>query len=456
LKRLFADKLKVNSVEVANLGPIEAAKAAPQAPPVPEKTPAKGTSQAAPVPEKTPAKPPEVNAAPQKQPAESGKPAAAPSPPTPLPRAGEGSSKQPPAKPAAGKKDQSRYELPPDSMLAMAGDSPLLLAQAASPEAKKTDTAAKPESDKPGAPSAAEKPFGPPSNGTAVRLKFAVEVNHKTAVDMVAAALAGLKLETTSFEVASTDPKYEDGDSTAYREWDLKLPLPVDQTQKVLDTLSQQLKQAPFFPAASAIGGAVANSTRWQAIYALMASWCLIILYLWIRFQRVAFGVAAVIALIHDVLVMLGAVALSYYIAPYLGFVLVEPFKINLPMVAAFLTIIGYSVNDTIVVFDRIREVRGKDPNLTRKMVNDSTNQTLSRTLLTSFTVFLVVVILYLFGGGALHGFAYALIAGVATGTYSSIYVAAPILLWMIGKHDMKPIPGRAVSERTEASRLRR
>ncbi len=138
-----------------------------------------------------------------------------------------------------------------------------------------------------------------------------------------------------------------------------------------------------------------------------MASWCLIILYLWIRFQRVAFGVAAVIALIHDVLVMLGAVALSYYIAPFFGFLLVEPFKINLPMVAAFLTIIGYSVNDTIVVFDRIREVRGKDPNLTRKMVNDSTNQTLSRTLLTSFTVFLVVVILYLFGGGALHGFAY-------------------------------------------------
>ena len=74
---------------------------------------------------------------------------------------------------------------------------------------------------------------------------------------------------------------------------------------------------------------------------------------------------------------------------------MIEPFKINLPIVAAFLTIIGYSVNDTIVVFDRIREVRGKDPNLTRKMVNDSTNQTLSRTLLTSFTVFWWCVVLY-------------------------------------------------------------
>ena len=115
---------------------------------------------------------------------------------------------------------------------------------------------------------------------------------------------------------------------------------------------------------------------------------------------------------------------------------MIEPFKINLPIVAAFLTIIGYSVNDTIVVFDRIREVRGKNPDLTTKMVNESTNQTLSRTLLTSFTVLLVVVVLYLVGGEAVHGFAFALIVGVATGTYSSIYVAAPILLWLVGKHE--------------------
>jgi SecD/SecF fusion protein len=153
----------------------------------------------------------------------------------------------------------------------------------------------------------------------------------------------------------------------------------------------------------------------------------------------VAFGLAAVIALIHDVLVMLGAIAFSYYVPPWLGSVtLIEPFKINLPIVAAFLTIIGYSVNDTIVVFDRIREVRGKDPRMTRQMVNDSTNQTLSRTLLTSFTVLLVVCILYVVGGQAVHGFAFALIIGVMTGTYSSIYVAAPILLWMIHPTEMK------------------
>ena len=145
----------------------------------------------------------------------------------------------------------------------------------------------------------------------------------------------------------------------------------------------------------------MATGTRYQAVYALVASWTLIIIYLWVRFQGVAFGLAAVIALIHDVLVMLGGHRLQLLHRPLLrlGLTLIEPFKINLPIVAAFLTIIGYSVNDTIVVFDRIREVRGKDPRMTRQMVNDSTNQTLSRTLLTSFTVLLVVVILYLVGG---------------------------------------------------------
>ncbi len=138
------------------------------------------------------------------------------------------------------------------------------------------------------------------------------------------------------------------------------------------------------------MGSAVASDTRFWACVALVLSWSLIIIYLWIRFQGVAFGLAAVIALIHDVLVMLGAIAFSSYLALIPGVstvTLIEPFKINLTIVAAFLTIIGYSVNDTIVVFDRIREIRGKSPTLTRQMVNDATNQTLSRTVLTSFTV---------------------------------------------------------------------
>ena len=230
--------------------------------------------------------------------------------------------------------------------------------------------------------------------------------------------------------------------------WNLKLvsspeaknPLTPAKFQSVLTALESKVRTLPYFPIEDNIGSAVANDTRFWAVVALVSSWSLIILYLWIRFQGVAFGLAAVIALIHDVLVMLGAIAFSSYLAqiPGLSFITgVEPFKINLPIVAAFLTIIGYSVNDTIVVFDRIREIRGKSPTLTRQMVNDATNQTLSRTVLTSFTVMLVVIILYIWGGQAVHGFAFALIIGVLTGTYSSIYVAAPILLWLLHPKEM-------------------
>jgi len=220
-----------------------------------------------------------------------------------------------------------------------------------------------------------------------------------------------------------------------------KIALTPAKFKDLLNSLELKMGKLPYFPIVDNIGSAVANDTRFWAVVALVSSWSLIILYLWIRFQGVAFGLAAVIALIHDVLVMLGAIAFSSYLAQVPGLstiLLIEPFKINLPIVAAFLTIIGYSVNDTIVVFDRIREIRGKSPTVTRQMVNDATNQTLSRTVLTSFTVMLVVFILYIFGGQAVHGFAFALIVGVLTGTYSSIYVAAPILLWLLHPKEMK------------------
>jgi len=107
-------------------------------------------------------------------------------------------------------------------------------------------------------------------------------------------------------------------------------------------------------------------------------------------------------------------------------------------VVAALLTIIGYSLNDTIVIFDRIREVRGKNPQLTEEMVNNSINQTLSRTLLTSLTTLIVVVVLYAFGGQGIHGFAFALLVGVVAGTYSTVFIASPFLLWMRGQLDKK------------------
>src|SRR5690606_2045942 len=132
-------------------------------------------------------------------------------------------------------------------------------------------------------------------------------------------------------------------------------------------------------------------------------SWLVIIAYLWFRFKSFAFGVAAVIALVHDVLIALGAVAIT-------GFVPFMDYKIDLPMVAAFLTLIGFSVNDTIVIFDRIREIRGKTPYLAPEIINAAINQTLSRTILTSLTAWLVVLILYLFGGEGLRGFSFTLV----------------------------------------------
>ena len=117
--------------------------------------------------------------------------------------------------------------------------------------------------------------------------------------------------------------------------------------------------------------------------------------------------------------------------ADVFGFLMIREFKINLPIIAAFLTIIGYSLNDTIVVFDRVREVRGKSPEITKEMINKSINQTLARTVLTSLTTLLVVLILYVLGGESIHGFAYALVVGIMVGTYSSIFVASPALLWM-------------------------
>jgi SecD/SecF fusion protein len=175
----------------------------------------------------------------------------------------------------------------------------------------------------------------------------------------------------------------------------------------------------------------LASETRNKAFYAIVASWVAILLYLWFRFGNWTFGAAAVICLIHDLCFTLGAIAVCHYLfaVPALSFLGLEDFKIDLAAVAALLTLVGYSVSDTIVVFDRIREVRGKNPKLTAEMIDDSVNQTLSRTILTATTVFLVSIVLYVFGGEGVHLFAFVMVMGVLVGTYSSIFVAAPLLL---------------------------
>jgi SecD/SecF fusion protein len=243
--------------------------------------------------------------------------------------------------------------------------------------------------------------------------------------------------------VVLTSADYVEGSSASYTVWQAQVPLPKAEAEKVLNDVANEISTETYFPSASKIGAAVAAKTRQQALVAIVASMILMVIFIWIRFQNVSFGLAAVVALAFDVIITLGAMAVSYYIAPFTSFLLIEPFKINLTIVAAFLTIVGYSINDKIVVFDRIREVRGKSPLVTPQMVNLSVNQTLSRTLLTGTTTILVLVILYVFGGDAIHGFAFALLVGVLVGTYTSIFIGTPVLLWMMKPAaEQKPLDG--------------
>jgi len=183
-------------------------------------------------------------------------------------------------------------------------------------------------------------------------------------------------------------------------------------------------------PRVTQIDPSVGAEAKTRALIAIVLSLFAIVTYIWIRFGSVRYGFAAIIALVHDVCITLGAVTVCTYIASTsIGEkLLIGDFKINLAMIAAFLTLIGYSLNDTIVVFDRIRENR-KKARINEKIITDSINQTISRTLLTSFTTFIVVLIMYIFGGQGLRGFTFAIGFGILVGTYSSIAIAAPILL---------------------------
>jgi preprotein translocase subunit SecF len=196
----------------------------------------------------------------------------------------------------------------------------------------------------------------------------------------------------------------------------------IDQLSGVADpAVVNQLKQGAYLSgfhvfAADIIGPQVGAALRKQALLATLYSLAGMLIYLWFRFELI-YGVAAVVAVFHDTLITVGAFSLSNQ-------------EITLTVIAAILTLIGYSMNDTIVVFDRIREnLRiSRRENLT-SVVNRSINQTLSRTVLTSGLTFLTVLSLYLFGGEVLHGFSFALVIGILIGTYSSIAVAAPMLV---------------------------
>ena len=207
------------------------------------------------------------------------------------------------------------------------------------------------------------------------------------------------------------------------REYIIRMPLTASSseelTKQVTGALEKESSLGKFeIRRVEFVGPQVGKELQWQAIQAVLFGLVGILLYIALRFDLKG-GVAAVIAVFHDVLVCLGAISLTGR-------------EFSLPVLAALLTIIGFSVNDTIVAYDRLRENRAKfvpKGKTFAEQMNDAVNQTLSRTILTSLTVFFSAAILLFFGGKTLEDFAFVLFVGVITGTYSTTYVAAALVV---------------------------
>ncbi|MCH8840072.1 MAG: protein translocase subunit SecD, partial [Planctomycetes bacterium] len=222
----------------------------------------------------------------------------------------------------------------------------------------------------------------PFAGGTSAQLDFSLAedldedggVSYETVTQLVQDAL-----DDKGHSGAASDlshPEYQPGSARRFSQWEVRVALPEDQAREVLIRLQEMTNNSPMLPLANKIGGRVAGDMRTKAIAAVAISLIGIVAYIWFRFQRVIYGFAAVVALVHDVLITLGIIGLSSFfvenIPALASTLLVEKFQISLTIVAALLTIIGYSLNDTIVVFDRIREVKGKSPNLTAELINTS------------------------------------------------------------------------------------
>ncbi len=188
-------------------------------------------------------------------------------------------------------------------------------------------------------------------------------------------------------------------------------------------------------PRVTLISPSVGSEARTRALISIVLSLAALLIYIWFRFGNLRYGIGAVITLFHDTCATVGMVTACTYIAETIigQKLLIGDFKINMAMIAAFLTLLGYSINDTIVIYDRIRENRRKDI-LTPQIINNSINDTISRTLLTGTTTLIVLFIMYVFGGPGLRGFNFAMLFGIIEGTYSSIAISAPVLLLSVKK----------------------
>jgi len=189
--------------------------------------------------------------------------------------------------------------------------------------------------------------------------------------------------------------------------------------KKVQQSLAENYPGNPVVESSSEIvGPVVGGELRQKAIYLTVLGLAFQLIYIAIRFKGGIWGVAAAVASLHDVLICLGFLAFFHY-------------EITLNVIAALLTLVGYSVNDTIVIFDRAREnLRQRRKERLGKVLNDSVNQTLTRTLISNGTTFLSVLGLYLFGGEVLRGFGFTMVVGIVVGTYSTVFIAVPIVVY--------------------------
>jgi len=239
-----------------------------------------------------------------------------------------------------------------------------------------------------------------------------VRYDKPASVDLVRRGLDEIKLGTAVIQ--------QFGDAQEYL---IRLPQggekPDQLSTQVQDALAKAANAKVEIRRLEFVGPQVGRDLQFQALYAVLAGMAGILIYVAFRFHY-RDGTISVVAIAHDVIVTLGVMTFAHR-------------EMSLPVLAALLTIVGYSINDTIVVFDRIRESRGKSLRKGQtwaEVVNAAMNQTLSRTVLTSFTVFMSAVVLFVFGGEVLRDFSFALLVGVVTGTYSSIAAASLVMDW--------------------------
>jgi SecD/SecF fusion protein len=188
---------------------------------------------------------------------------------------------------------------------------------------------------------------------------------------------------------------------------------------------------------ASKVGASISEDIKTNSFWAVIGAMLVVALYLIVSFRKIGYSIGALAAVFHDVIFVLGIYSLCYKFMPF-------HMEMDQHFIAAILTVIGYSMNDTVIVFDRIREfLAGKTKGDFNHIVNDSINSTLSRTINTSLTMILVLLIMFVFGGDSIRGFIFAMLVGIAVGTYSSLFIATPVLVDTMSKKDREEIEAR-------------